>query len=205
MGLVRRLRLDLQDKSASYEAFHAHDEIVTVAIFAPDTARRLFANTLDAPASGHVSLCLLLFICVKGQHWKQLQKFLTIVLCHVSLPFVKRWPLESADQAKVHRLLTWTPPTGCSHDCSERRVSSRNRQTHTCWPVRSGLQADIDLEKFILEIPSRGLPFWQACQCDDLIHDPHDNIRFMQGNGYAGKRIRTGGSVSWLWRRHQGF
>ena len=46
----------MQDKSASYEAFHAHDEIVTVAVFAPDTARRHFANALDSSvSSGHVS------------------------------------------------------------------------------------------------------------------------------------------------------
>ncbi|KAK9850113.1 hypothetical protein WJX84_008956 [Apatococcus fuscideae] len=45
-----------QDKSASYEAFHAHDEIVTVAVFAPDTARRHFANALDSSvSSGHAS------------------------------------------------------------------------------------------------------------------------------------------------------
>ena len=29
-----------QEKSASYECFHAHNDIVTVALFAPGTARR---------------------------------------------------------------------------------------------------------------------------------------------------------------------
>ena len=29
-----------KDKSSSYECFHAHDDIITVAVFAPDTAHR---------------------------------------------------------------------------------------------------------------------------------------------------------------------
>ena len=28
----------MQEKSSSYECFHAHDDIVTVAVFAPETA-----------------------------------------------------------------------------------------------------------------------------------------------------------------------
>lgn len=33
----------LQEKSSSYECFHAHNDIVTVALFAPATARRTHA------------------------------------------------------------------------------------------------------------------------------------------------------------------
>jgi hypothetical protein len=31
---------ELQEKSSSYECFHAHNDIVTLALFAPGTARR---------------------------------------------------------------------------------------------------------------------------------------------------------------------
>lgn len=30
-----------KEKSSSYECFHAHDDIITVAVFAPDTANRV--------------------------------------------------------------------------------------------------------------------------------------------------------------------
>ena len=50
-----------KDKSSSYECFHAHDDIITVAVFAPDTAHRMMdgQNTALSVASstlGHVIL-----------------------------------------------------------------------------------------------------------------------------------------------------
>ncbi len=50
-----------REKSSSYECFHAHDDIITVAVFAPDTAHRMMdgQNTAFPVASstlGHVIL-----------------------------------------------------------------------------------------------------------------------------------------------------
>lgn len=48
----------LQEKSASYECFHAHNDIVTVALFAPKTARRVHripSRGSNAPAKVHTS------------------------------------------------------------------------------------------------------------------------------------------------------
>ncbi|KAL0043328.1 hypothetical protein WJX79_001633 [Trebouxia sp. C0005] len=50
-----------KDKSSSYECFHAHDDIITVAVFAPDTAHRMMdgQNTALPVATstlGHVIL-----------------------------------------------------------------------------------------------------------------------------------------------------
>lgn len=49
-----------KEKSSSYECFHAHDDIITVAVFAPDTASRAMsshsAENGSASASGQVIL-----------------------------------------------------------------------------------------------------------------------------------------------------
>lgn len=50
----------LQDKNSSYECFHAHDDIVTVAIFAPGTAQQPIApHSLDQPGSTSKGLVIL--------------------------------------------------------------------------------------------------------------------------------------------------
>ena len=36
-----------KEKSSSYECFHAHDDIITVAVFAPDTTNRIL-NGIEA-------------------------------------------------------------------------------------------------------------------------------------------------------------
>ena len=49
----------LQEKSASYECFHAHNDIVTVALFAPKTARRVSripSRGNNAPAKVRMSV-----------------------------------------------------------------------------------------------------------------------------------------------------
>ena len=57
--------LDLQEKdkekSSSYECFHAHDDIITVAVFAPDTTHRVVdgeetASTMISSIKGQIIL-----------------------------------------------------------------------------------------------------------------------------------------------------
>lgn len=40
-----------KEKSSSYECFHAHDDIITVAVFAPDTASRVVDTSVHAAAT----------------------------------------------------------------------------------------------------------------------------------------------------------
>lgn len=47
-----------QEKSSSYETFHAHDDIITVAVFAPGTAARVSA-TPDAQSTSNFGQVIL--------------------------------------------------------------------------------------------------------------------------------------------------
>ena len=40
-----------KEKSSSYECFHANDDIITCAIFAPETAYRILDASLPQPAN----------------------------------------------------------------------------------------------------------------------------------------------------------
>lgn len=48
--------MGMQEKSGSYESFHAHNDIATVAIFAPKGAQRVLATRNSPRTSERVSL-----------------------------------------------------------------------------------------------------------------------------------------------------
>ena len=58
-----RILWKAQDKHNSYECFHAHNDIVTVAIFAPDAARRAVHAAPPRPVSPPPSRVRALLLC----------------------------------------------------------------------------------------------------------------------------------------------